>query len=366
MKNEQKMNVVFKDADNIRYDIKIEITHRNGYPEFSMSGDGNGSSGQCDSGIKPLNKPQKELMNIWAVWHLNGMNAGTENQSNKLKEMKESYEYDRACSFLNSFSPDGKPISAYDLKNIESIRTESKIKISDINNEVSIFNESEAESKKTFQEGGSWIIIKDLKIKEFFNTSMQKRNFFNKQKLIRNKKLAVLNTELETANEKTMLFDRQKDGSLYQYGHGWIRKDLPKTLWADVKKLVKQIEDIEEANKKTGGSWDDMDDKIVVLGKFLELEPNEAKSDLKELGDGLYSYCGTDYYVLTDEEAHDKAIDCLGDELWQMAVENNQTELGKDDWCERVIDKDGYGSILNGWDGLQYTSTDHDYIIMRV
>ena len=41
--------VSFKDANGNKWDIECEITYRNGYAEYTMSG----QSGQCQDSIKP-------------------------------------------------------------------------------------------------------------------------------------------------------------------------------------------------------------------------------------------------------------------------------------------------------------------------
>ncbi len=48
-----------------------------------------------------------------------------------------------------------------------------------------------------------------------------------------------------------------------------------------------------------------------------------------------------------------------------MAVENGNTELGKDDWIEWVISKDGYGNTLNGYDGSSSFDDDNKVYIIR-
>lgn len=365
MKTEQKINVNFKDNEGIRYKVKAEITHRNGYPEFSMTGEGNGSSGQCDDSIKPANKYQKELLNIWNTWHLNGMNSGTDKQTEAIKKLEGSHEYDRVKKYLNSLDSDGKPIHVFELEEIEQTREELKKQISVIKSELVILEEQEKKHKARWRTGGDWVIIKDLNIKESCHTDLKRNQLFKKLNLIRTKKLDDLNKKLDKEKLKTLLYDTY-DNKVYEYGTGWIRKDLPKDLWDRIKHLVQTIHEIEERDKPTGGSWDDIDDdRIVALGKHLELEPKEALEDIKELHDGVYSYCGTEYYVLTDDEAYDRCEEYLGDELWQMAVADGRTELSKQDWIEYVIEVDGFGQILNGWDGLQYDSECGNYIIMR-
>jgi len=365
MIKEQKTNVKFKDKDNNLFDVKFEITQRNGYPEFTMSGEGNGSMGQCDNGIKPKNPQQKRLLELWDLYHLNGLNAGTPKQTEMIEEMKNKteYDYDKAKAYLNSFDKDGKPITNFDLIEIEQERKDIQERIDEVEKEIKILEEKAEEYKG---QGDCWIVVKDLNIKEFVNGFFGAKQFFKKQILIRNKKLEDLKKILEKAQEKTLLYDYGTDGKLYQYGAIWHRVDLPENLWEEVEQLVKEIEEIEEKTKTKGGEWEDLHDyKKVALGKHLELEPNEAEEDIEEERDGVYSYCGTEYLVLTESEAHDRCEEYLGDELWQMAVESGNTELGKQDWIDYVISQDGYGTTLNSYDGTEYYDEENDVYIMR-
>ncbi len=65
-----KKQVVFIDADNHRARVTVEITTRNGYPEFTASGQFLGSYGQCLDKINPANESQKELLDLHAKYHL--------------------------------------------------------------------------------------------------------------------------------------------------------------------------------------------------------------------------------------------------------------------------------------------------------
>ena len=76
---------MFVDADRNKVTAECEITNRNGYPGFTMSGEYAGLMGQCFDSVKPANEYQAKLIQIWREWHLNGMNAGTEEQSAHVK-----------------------------------------------------------------------------------------------------------------------------------------------------------------------------------------------------------------------------------------------------------------------------------------
>jgi hypothetical protein len=48
-----------------------------------------------------------------------------------------------------------------------------------------------------------------------------------------------------------------------------------------------------------------------------------------------------------------------------MAVESGNTELGKKEWVDYAISEDGYGTILNSYDGTEYYDEDNEVYIMR-
>ena len=65
-----KTEISFLDKARNKFKLSIEITTRNGYPEFTASGEYGGSAGQCLDSIKPANKFQKEIVAIWKKHHL--------------------------------------------------------------------------------------------------------------------------------------------------------------------------------------------------------------------------------------------------------------------------------------------------------
>ena len=79
--------------------------------------------------------------------------------------------------------------------------------------------------------------------------------------------------------------------------------------------------------------------------------------EIEEDGANRYIYGGINYYVGTYEELEQIAIDYLtqDDDLWKSCVEAGRTTLELDDWVEEVINVDGIGHTLNGWDGSEYT-----------
>jgi hypothetical protein len=109
-----KRQISFKDKAGNLAKIEIELTDG----RFSMSGETGSSCGQCDDNIDPRTIAQRELLAIWRKWHLNDMNAGTEEQTAVISiwAAGKNYDYEKACEFLKSINlyevphPDtGKP-----------------------------------------------------------------------------------------------------------------------------------------------------------------------------------------------------------------------------------------------------------------
>ena len=95
-----KRLVTFKDAENNKVVFDAEITDRNGYFEFSASGDYCGGMGQCFDEVKPANEDQTKLIDLWRNWHLNGMNAGTDKQM----KLTDGFSYDESLQILTNIN----------------------------------------------------------------------------------------------------------------------------------------------------------------------------------------------------------------------------------------------------------------------
>jgi len=368
MKQKQTKKVEFKDANNILFDLEISLTidKQDGTQKFSISGHGNGGGGQVVDDIKPTNNPQEELVELWKKYHLNDMHAGTEKQEEKLNEKDNMGDYTKQCEYLKSFDHDGNPIPAYKSKEIEQQQNRLKKEIDDIKEELKTLEYHKEEQKQKARFGGVWVIIKELGIKEFATTQFKYQGIFNKEERKRNEKLKRLEKELEDVNKQTLLYDYLEDGTLYRYGTSWLKRELPNDIWDKVENIVSRIEHLENENTKAGGKWEDIVDfKIVALGKYLNIETKEAEHNIKEIDEGMYDYCGRIFWVLTEDEAYDKCVEYLGDEMWQMAVEGGRTTMGKDEWIDYVIEHDGFGSILNHYDGTEYFDDDNNVYIIR-
>lgn len=64
-----KRSIEFIDDNNKRIRADVEITRRNGYPEFTMSGSMDGCGGQIFNRVKPANEHQNALLFMWRTFH---------------------------------------------------------------------------------------------------------------------------------------------------------------------------------------------------------------------------------------------------------------------------------------------------------
>ncbi len=280
-----KRKITFKDKDKNIFNVDVEIIEG----RFSARGDYGGGCGQCLDHIKPKNKHQKKLIDLWHKYHLNDMNAGTKEQEKAIeeaiKEKKlENYDYEKVCTYLKSIK----------------------------------------------------------------------------------------------------LYEVIYYGKPYKYGHGWLKRRLPSNIEEETNAICNNIEKIEQEEKgeilvskledmteeeigKLEIEVYDFSDEIFALAIHLELTIDELE-EIEEDGTNRYIYGGINYYVGTEDELYDIAKESLeGNEMWKMAVEADSTTKSEEEWIEEVLNMDGIGHTLNGWDGSdhiqQYNET--DYTICR-
>jgi len=86
-----KRKIEFLDADGKRARLDVEITDRNGYPEFTVSGTYLGGGGQVIDHIKPANDEQNDLTILWRIWHLKDISSMPE-FSEKVGELLDRIE----------------------------------------------------------------------------------------------------------------------------------------------------------------------------------------------------------------------------------------------------------------------------------
>jgi hypothetical protein len=144
----------------------------------------------------------------------------------------------------------------------------------------------------------------------------------------------------------------------YRYGSSWKTKMLPKDLPEEIRSICAVIRAQEAARKEslTDGEWsEDTADEIKALAKNLGLTPKEAENDISEEDSHHFKYCGIFYLVAEDDIVEEMCKESLDEYMWRDAVQAERTTSGYDDWVEEVIRNDGYGSILNSWNGDEAT-----------
>lgn len=158
----------------------------------------------------------------------------------------------------------------------------------------------------------------------------------------------------------------------YKYGTGWLTRELPKNIEEVLRELLDKIEQLEVETKQSK-MYSEMDKqekeeyKNTILKNFTEHSPKyilafsanqgltlEETKEIDLDGHDL-SYGGVDYLVGDYDDLEQIARDYLTDdpELWKMAVEADRTTKSLDEWADDVINMDGIGSILNGYDGSE-------------
>jgi len=282
-----KRTIKFIDAAGNKAEVTVEIqSERNGYKEFSSTGQWCGHLGQCLDHIQPKNEAQGALLTLCDKWHLNGMNAGTEEQKAVLKKREEKtgkkHSYDEAVAYL-------KKVRKYTVKH-------------------------------------------------------------------------------------------PKTGKPYQYGHGWLVRELPADIEAQANALMDEVEAQEIASKVKDRELEEAYTKHpqIIFNLFAETYYNadEAKKVLAVgLNEGLtvretleitvegrvVTCQGMDYLVGNDEEMDEEwdeylenyIDDCL---LCEIKDETLKNYFDRDAW-KSDAKHDGRGHSLNGYDGGEDSRT---------
>ena len=137
------------------------------------------------------------------------------------------------------------------------------------------------------------------------------------------------------------------------------KRELPITLEAEVLNLIKSFNKT-EAERTFNKRVEDiiLSDRAEALRLSLGLTIQEAEEDITddEKNEQLV-YCGTDYLVLTNEEARERCKEFLDKDMWIESIKADRTEENFINWQENTINIDGYGHLLNFYDGTQEEET---------
>lgn len=115
----------------------------------------------------------------------------------------------------------------------------------------------------------------------------------------------------------------------------------------DIISKVEEIRECDEAEAKA----------FIALGIHLGCTFGDLDEtfEVKDWRECRYDAFGIEYYIGTDsklEQVAEEYLDNGGyDDVWREAVRAEETELGLKDWCQQILDMDGWCHILNHCDG---------------
>ena len=187
-------------------------------------------------------------------------------------------------------------------------------------------------------------------------------------KTIENLKKILTKGEIKAISEAISKNTKDYDRKLYKR----IEKRTDKFYYRqEIKKSVpdevKQILEFFKNNNHTGLNntiyhllSKDKTDYILCFKLAWKNKPIPNMQEWNEKNEG-------EYIVLTDSEADSKADDYLDNDSWIEAVKGNNTTSSYEDWKGEVINQDGRGSILSGYNGTEESETIEgtDYYIYR-
>jgi len=333
---------------------------------FSACGEGGNCCGQCQDHIKPRTEAQRKLLWMWNEYHMNDLRAGTKAQSDYINSDRYKHDYDTFVSLFKDVSDKDRGIYT-DVTFLVRAMKPAFGKDCDYpmatmicykyltDNAVRYILGYEGEKRLTFPSHD----LHDLYTRYFF--------------------LAL----------RGLLTDRG-----YKYGSAWLVNPLPDDIERQIDDLCDKIEEEEDELTEQLEAVFDMGadefaptDKIIqqvvelrdcdedearhflALGMHLECTFGDLNDTFENIGDHLYKANGVEYYIGTDEELESIAKDIVNDDeyayLWREAVAAERTEQSLVDWCNSIIEEDGWCSVLNHWDGRynEYCIGDnHQYI----
>lgn len=347
-----KRTISFVDNDRVKTKIEIEIRSKDSGKQFSMSGAYAGSYGQIVDHIKPATEAQQKLVDLWNKYHLNDMNAGTEEQEAALKS-EEFTQYWEELKLLTKLAQE-----SYD-----DLMIDKRVKGQNYN--VSKHLEWERKMKAAKKKGRPIV-------PEHYAAA---RAFLKSKKLLK------------------VPHPDYPDG--YDYGSAWLHRSLPKDIEEQVNTVCDEIEEYESSSK--GKSLVDMDDAELL--EFIEanttFEDRDAElcaafvrmfdlgeNDLDDVEINGERCCvqGTDYIAGNDEEMTEAVTESIKQTLWafnanflasmtdmpekifsalqdQCEDANDAVEAcidktcGIEEFVEAAVRADGRGHFLNSYDG---------------
>lgn len=285
-----KRTVKFLDSDRNLVIVNCEITERNGYREFTMSGEYNGSVGQCFDSVKPDTEEQQKLIDIWHEWHLNGTKPGTDRQIKLTKGL--NYE-DSLKKLCNIDRETGKKSSGKSYYFLDSEVKKWKKEIDTLND----WYKSE-------------LLKMNSKTDPYYSETLEK--YTNNLE------------EFETEFKSTLVYDvNPETGELFKYGSGWLKKTLPEGFENDLNELLDEISEHYHSDNDIKITKDDSEffedfnnpETVHALALMLELSTNEIQ-DITEDGDNRYCVQGTYYLAGTEDEMNKETEGYISENIW--------------------------------------------------
>lgn len=417
MKNEiYNKKLSFVDATNAVYSIDIKISLEDGVTRrydtleeidsqkrLSISGSYSCSCGQIYDHIKPRTEGQRLLVDFWKKYHLNDCIPGTKKQMDYLEGGRYDEDYQKVFSCINEIL-DAHDITKEQLSKLSQLDSfNGEILVTLENRLIRLFGGSIYHERYFFTElGEAYCGLRKVGINLYLMLDV----------------LTTPSMKTDYCVMRAFLAGRGllKDGE-YIYGTSWLYKPLDEEELGRIIYMIEQEEaerkadclaDLKESYKNNKETRDenesededdeeeDEDDeeeeeddeeeeeeKLPDLNtdseELLNLVMNEkdcdeidakriialmrAKDiDIEDLwnididDDTQISYGRINYYVADRVDLENIARDLLLDqrELWVEAVKADQTDKGLDEWVDDVIDNDGIGNTLGGYDGNEY------------
>jgi len=344
-----KHTLIFIDADRNKITAEIQVRECNGSRKFTMSGDMEGSSGQIFDHVKPATEAQKQLIQTWKDWHLNGMSSGTPEQDEIIKN-KESYK--------NLLDNDGEIIRK--LVHREFYEEEQKrVKKNLLETEPNTYPNEETVNDYLCTDYAKTIInntIEERTAKKVFKIYEAVEKVVNGSAKYDYEAAVYL---LKFENKYTV--KHPETGEAFKYGHSWYTKQLPEDFESTLQALIETIEDETEQNPVTDDDlklFEDFNNPAACLALAIMLELNISEiEDITEGNENWYTVQGIDYlcgtYEEMEEHAKERLAQYVDDCILPEVAENMQSYFDTDKWIDDALTYDGIGHTLNNWDGSE-------------
>lgn len=363
MRNKYQRIVKFRDANKTMWEVEVSVNAINQdyidgkdlipYREtksVSFCGTGGGSVGQVYDHIEPRTESQKKLIELWRRYHLNGMSNGSDKQESYLKTQY-NVDYD---ALVKAFKDKNECTGV-----LECVHDVIPFNIGLIDQIVDYI-------KKWMGGDAVHYILSEYRYD--YRTQcfcLMLRGLYNDRGYVYGTAHthSPIPQNIEEVINKTFN-EIEKDEDEYSNTLDpvfYMAEDLEVTP-----ELVNKVMELRDCSKTEAK-------RFIALGMFFSVSFGDLNETFQRLDDfGCYYQAFGDYYYIgTDEELYDVAYSrmCEGDydDIWRSQVQDQQTEMGLQEWRKYVIEVDGWCSILNHWDGKYetYRIVDEEICVSR-